>query len=120
VQNLRTQFNQRINNPIADDVPRGTLSTYVLDGQGISNTKVIDTQAAGIGSILTALGGRNEISGTTKGNRVEVRSRNPPANGNPTRDEVQETAFTDDSKMIVVRFSDAANDSTPANEGKMP
>ena len=120
VQNSRTQFNQRINNPTADDVSTGTLSTYVLDPQGTSNTEIVDTQAAGIGSILTALGRRNEISDTTKGTRVEVRSQNPPANGNPTRDEVQETAFTDDSKMIVVRFSDAANDGTPANKGKMP
>jgi hypothetical protein len=51
---------------------------------------------------------------------VEGRYQNPPANGNPTRDEVQDTAFTDDGNMIVARFSDAANDGTPANEGKMP
>lgn len=120
VQNSRTQFNQRINNPIADDVSTGTLSIYALDGETTSNIEIVDIQAAGIGSILTELGRRNEISNTPRGTTVEVRSRNPPANGNPTRDEVQVTAFTDDSKMIVAHFTDAANDGTPANEGKMP
>jgi hypothetical protein len=86
VQNSRTQFNQRINNPIADDVPTGTLSTYVLKSDETSNTDIVDTQAAGIGLILTALGRRKEISNGPEGARVEVRSQNPPANGNPTRE----------------------------------
>ena len=43
VQNSRTQFNQRINNPIADDVPTGTLSTYVLKSDETSNTDIVDT-----------------------------------------------------------------------------
>jgi hypothetical protein len=92
----------------------------VLKSDETSNTDIVDTQAAGIGLILTALGRRKEISDGPKGARVEVRSQNPPANGNPTRDEVQDTAFTDDGKMIVAHFTDAANDGTPADEGKMP
>jgi hypothetical protein len=43
-----------------------------------------------------------------------------PRTAIPQESEVQETAFTGDGKMIVAHFTDAANDGTPANEGKMP
>jgi hypothetical protein len=119
VQNSRTQFNQRINNPIADDLPTGSLSKYELEAEQLSNSDLIDVQSAGIGSILTELGRRGEIVAGGKASRVEIRSGNPPENGHPTRDDVQETGFTDDGKMIVARFSDARNDGTPAND-KMP
>jgi hypothetical protein len=119
VQNSRAQFNQRINNPAADDVPTGTLGTYNMESNKFPNAVIVDSQAAGIGSILTDLGRRNEIDGEDA-NVVDIRSLTPPTNGHPSRGEVQETAFTGDSKMIVARFSDAANDGTPLNEGKMP
>lgn len=119
VQNARTQFNLRVNNPAAADVQTGTLSTYVLEDTKVPNDYLVDTSAAGIGSILTALGRRGEIEDGANGFSVSVYSRNPPPAGQ-TSALIQTTTFTEGGKMIIAESSNAAADGTLANEGKMP